>query len=118
MIIDNLINKGDQKSLQIFKDENKIVFIDDEASEEDINNYNFYFLELFYRRFCYQNEEILSRRNSNVSGNIDNNKNHFNPWHNSTVNILNEEQILIEQLIEKISNCDFDSKNKFKCFML
>ena len=71
--IDNLISKGDQKELQTFKDENKLIYLD----EEYLTNYNQHSNEFiegedtiqknFFFRFKYYEDLPKTQNNINIS---------------------------------------------------
>lgn len=103
--INNLITKGDQKDLLIFKEENKILCIDDDKLEEDISRRAKALEDILlknYKIFQKDSEKIEKIDSENFDKKI--------------ANITNEDQILFDTLLKKLQNKEDD--NKFKCFVL
>ena len=94
--INNLINKGDQKDLKIYTDQNKIICLDEEKLENDIKRRKKYFEYLFFKKF------IILNTNDNKE---------------FPAVASNEEADLFEELNKKI-NSKIDANSMFKCFIL
>lgn len=105
-LCENLINKGDQKELIEYCQENKIICIDEDNYESSINKKWEYLENILYERYKYQNDSVL-KENKNIKVQI--------PL------ITQEEHLLAYQLVAKL-NSNNDSgglfKNKIKCFIL
>lgn len=110
-ILNNLINKGDQKLLQNFKDENKIIFINDDKCMEDLEMRKKYFLDMFYKKFV-------------VNTDMDKNSLSLNTFYinSQTRQLTNDDYSLIDQLIIKLKNKTLKENGKMKeflkCFVL
>ncbi len=116
-IISNLITKGDQQQLQNFKEENKIIFINDEKTLEDLDNIKMYFLNLFYRKFTINSKDTNDNETEHVEETEKNsplNTNFINSQHRQ---FTNEEYILIDQLIIKLKNKILKENGKSKEFL-
>lgn len=111
--IGNLINKGDQKELQQFKEENKIICLDDDKFEVDVSRRSKFFEEMCYKRFCYYGYEEDKSENNNENTNTGK-KSVDQP----NLFISNDDQLLIDHLIKKSESNIEDGGNRFKCFVL
>ena len=116
-ILDNLITKGDQQLLEIFREENKINFINDSNLSEDIYKKKLYFFNLFYKKFVINQENTSDEEVRKIS--LPTNTNFLN---NQTRHFTNEEFFAIDQLIiilkNKILIDNGKSREFFKCFIL
>ncbi len=121
-VLDNLINKGDQQLLQIFKDENKILFVNDEKTIEDLEKMKNYFLSLFYRKFTVNPNEDDDQEKQYM---VDNEKS--SPLNTNFINsqirqFTNDEYVMIDQLILKLKNKvlkdNVKSREFLKCSVL
>lgn len=99
-IIDKLILKGDQKSLQLFQNENKFFFINDDTFNNIVLDENFPTLNLL---FCYQQISYIEKNCYLIER-----KNHLKKIENA---IDSNDRFLLKQEGPKI-NEDLDSKIK------
>jgi hypothetical protein len=112
-ILDNLINKGDQKLLKMFKDEKKIIFLNEENSFDEMGKKKVFLLDLFYKKFVTD----LNRDQENFLQ-VDNMS-----YINSQIRqFTNDDYVLIDQLIVKLKNKTLKENGKMKeflkCFVL
>jgi len=97
--INNLIYKGDQKDLEKFKQENKIIIFDDDELQVDLERQKRKLKNIIFQNF------LISKQQDNITNDT-----------NSSPYIINEEdQILFDLLNKKLNN---QNENKFKCFVL
>jgi len=116
-VLNNLITKGDQEQLQIFKEENKIIFIDDEKTFEDLEKFKMYFLNLFYRKFTINSKDTNDNEAENARESekiLSKNTNFINSQHRQ---FTNDEYLLIDQLIIKLKNKILKENGKSKEFL-
>lgn len=94
--IDNLINKGDQIELQRYKDQNKIICLDDEMLEDDLNRRIIFFENLMYKKLIT-----------------------FTPYKDkkSSVMIYSDEIDLLDELSKRLKS-NAESNSIFKCSIL
>ena len=116
-ILDNLITKGDQQLLEIFREENKIIFINDSNISQEIYDNKLYFFNLFFKKFVKSQENPSDVDARKISLPI--NSNFLN---NQTRQFTNEDFFAIDQFIIMLKNKilidNGNSREFFKCFIL
>jgi hypothetical protein len=94
--INNLIYKGDQNDLEMYKNENRIICLDDDLLSVDIERRHKILREIIFKPLRLSNKICQDK----------------------TVHVKDEDHMLIEQLIKKIEKNGTNDENKFKCFVL
>jgi hypothetical protein len=115
-IIHTLINKGDQKDLELYLKDNKIICINDDDLENDLKNKSERFYDICCRAYIHYslNNQIIGKGNITLLHNNDNDNDNDNEQR-----LTPKEELIINKIIKNPpEQRNSLLKNKFKCFIL